>query len=55
MKVIPAGQKVQGLEEEENTESLVCMVLSALQELEASQVCYCISALCGEVISFNDF
>ncbi|XP_029691778.1 testis-expressed protein 47 isoform X2 [Takifugu rubripes] len=36
-KVIAAGQKVPGLEEEENTESLVCMVLSALQELETSK------------------
>ncbi|TWW82112.1 Testis-expressed protein 47 [Takifugu flavidus] len=37
LKVIAAGQKVPGLEEEENTESLVCMVLSALQELETSK------------------
>lgn len=48
LKVIAAGQKVQGLEEEK-TESLVCMVLSALQELERSKVCSCFSALCGNL------
>lgn len=46
VKVIGAGQKVQALEEEENTESLVCTVLSALQELETSKVCYIFSVLC---------
>lgn len=51
LKVIAAGQKVQGLEDE-NTESLVCMVLSALQELETSKVCSCFSALPWEFISF---
>lgn len=49
LKVIAAGQKVPGLEEEENPESLVCMVLSALQELETSKVCSCFSALCGNL------
>lgn len=39
VKVIDAGQMVQALDEEENTESLVCTVLSALQELEKSRVC----------------
>lgn len=47
LKVIAAGQKVPGLDEEENSESLVCMVLSALQELETSKVCSCFAALCG--------
>lgn len=46
VKVIGAGQNVQALEEEEeNTESLVCAVLSALQELEISKVCYIFSSL----------
>ncbi|CAG03003.1 unnamed protein product [Tetraodon nigroviridis] len=35
-KVIDAGQTLQALEEE-NTESLVCTVLSALQELETTK------------------
>lgn len=47
MKVIGAGQKVQALEEEENAESLVCTVLSALHELETSKVRYIFSSHCG--------
>lgn len=47
LKEIGAGQEVQALEEEENTESLVCTVLSVLQELEISKVCYIFSSLCG--------
>lgn len=53
LKVIAAGQKVPGLEEEENTESLVCMVLSALQELETSKVCSCFPALCGNLFLYD--